>query len=107
MVRQGLTLPQVVEATGLADYFSALLSVEAVRTYKPDPLVYTLPERALNRGREELLFVSSNFWDVAGAHAFGLRVCWINRAGLHPEELGEQPDHVLASMAALPSLAGQ
>jgi 2-haloacid dehalogenase len=71
---------------------------------KPDPAVYAPAERKLGLPRESLLFVSSNVWDVAGAHSSGLRVCWINRAGAPPDELGVQPDHTLASMAMLPEL---
>jgi len=99
-------LARLVAATGLEQYFRALLSVDAVRTYKPDPAVYVLAERALGLPRAELLFVSSNFWDVTGAHEFGLRVCWINRGGAPPDELGIRPDHIFASMAQLPALLG-
>ena len=53
---------------------------------------------------EAALFVSSNFWDVAGARSFGMRVCWINRAGAPPDQLGQQPTHVLRSLAELPAL---
>ncbi|HEX5690844.1 MAG TPA: haloacid dehalogenase type II [Roseiflexaceae bacterium] len=98
-------LARLVEATGLAEYFGALLSVDAVQSYKPDPIVYALPEQVLALPREELLFVSSNFWDVAGARAFGLRVCWINRSGAQPDVLGQQPTYSLDSMAGLPEVA--
>jgi len=97
-------LERLVQATGLERYFEGLLSVDEIHTYKPDPSVYTLAERKLGLPRESLLFVSSNFWDVAGAHSFGLRVCWINRTGAQPDELGVQPDHILESMTALPEL---
>jgi 2-haloacid dehalogenase len=99
-------LARLVAATGLEGYFRTLLSVDAVSSYKPDPAVYALAERALDLPREQLLFVSSNYWDVAGARAFGLRVCWVNRAGTKPDELGLAPDHVLTSLAQLPALAG-
>jgi 2-haloacid dehalogenase len=97
-------LARLVAATGFDGYFRALLSVDSVRAYKPDPAVYVLAERALSQPRAGLLFISSNFWDVAGAHEFGLRVCWVNRAGARPDELGVQPDHTLASLAELPAL---
>jgi 2-haloacid dehalogenase len=64
-----------------------------------------MPRRRAAR-RAELLFVSSNFWDAAGATAFGLRVCWINPGGATPDELGFQPAHVLPSLAQLPALVG-
>src|SRR5262245_4057156 len=97
-------LMRLVAATGLDGYFRALLSVDTVRTYKPDPAVYAQAERALGLRRAELLFVSSNFWDVAGAHEFGLPVCWVNRGDAQPDALGVQPDFTLASLAEVPSL---
>lgn len=100
-------LERLVRETGLAGMFDRLLSVDAVQTYKPEPAVYALIERELGAAREAALFVSSNFWDVAGARWFGLRVCWINRAGAPPDELGQQPSHVLRSLAELPELIGK
>jgi 2-haloacid dehalogenase len=97
-------LERLVRETGLASMFDRLLSVDAVQTYKPEPAVYALIERALGVVRGEALFVSSNFWDVAGARSFGLRVCWINRASAPPDELGQQPSHVLRSLSELPGL---
>ena len=94
-------LERLVRETGLASMFDRLLSVDAVQTYKPDPAVYALIERELGVTREAALFISSNFWDVAGARSFGLRVCWINRAAAPPDELGQQPSHVLRSLSEL------
>jgi len=39
--------------------------VDAVKTYKPAPQVYALGSQALGIPAGELLFVSSNAWDVA------------------------------------------
>jgi 2-haloacid dehalogenase len=97
-------LERLLRATDLAPMFDRLLSVDAAQTYKPSPPVYALIERELGAPPEATLFVSSNFWDVAGARAYGLRVCWINRAGAPPDELGQQPNHLLRSMADLPGL---
>jgi 2-haloacid dehalogenase len=38
-----------------------------------------------------ILFVSSNCWDVCGASWFGYRTFWVNRAGAPLEELGVTP----------------
>jgi 2-haloacid dehalogenase len=97
-------LERLVRETGLASMFDRLLSVDALQTYKPDPAVYGLIERELSVAREAALFVSSNYWDVAGARSFGLRVCWINRTAAPPDELGQQPSHVLRSLNELPEL---
>ena len=96
-------LERLVRATGLQTVFDQLLSVDAVRRYKPDPAVYALVDQ-LGVARAEVLFVSSNGWDAAGARAFGLRVCWVNRAGAPPDELGHPPDYTVASLSDLPAL---
>jgi 2-haloacid dehalogenase len=94
-------LEQLVRANGLTASFDRLLSVDTVQTYKPDPAVYDLIERELGVRRERALFVSSNYWDVSGARAFGLAVGWVNRAGATPDQLGQQPSFELASLAGL------
>ena len=79
-----------------------MLSVDAVKTYKPAPQVYALGPQALGRPAGQLLFVSSNAWDVAGAKAFGYQVAWCNRTGAPPEELGLPPDFVVTRLDQLP-----
>jgi 2-haloacid dehalogenase len=49
-----------------------------------------------------LLFVSSNAWDVAGAKAFGYQVAWCNRSGAPAEELGAPADYVVTTLDQLP-----
>ena len=74
-----------------------------MKTYKPAPAVYALGPRALGVDAGQLLFVSSNAWDVAGAKAFGYQVAWCNRTGAPAEELGVLPDLVIARLDELPS----
>ncbi|AEB11627.1 haloacid dehalogenase type II [Marinithermus hydrothermalis] len=81
-----------VRHAGLEGVFAHVLSVHAVRTYKPDPRVYRLAVGALALPPEAVLFVSANAWDVAGAKAFGFRTCWVNRRGAPREALGLDPD---------------
>ena len=76
----------------LESYFTEIISVDRVKTYKPSPRVYTLGPEILNFPAAEILFVSSNWWDAAGAKAFGYKVCWCNRSGAPPEDLGFAPD---------------
>ena len=95
------SLEAVLTAAGLRDRFELVLSVHEVRVFKPAPAVYQLGLDRLGVGREQLLFVSSNGWDAAGAAAFGLRVAWVNRAGLTSERVGGQPELVVANLAEL------
>jgi 2-haloacid dehalogenase len=96
-------LAAVVAASGLGSSLEHVLSVDSVKTYKPSPLVYALGPRSLGIAAGELLFVSSNAWDVAGAKAFGYQVAWCNRLGVPEEELGLRPDVVIARLDQLPS----
>lgn len=119
--------PYMLEAltrnSGLDRWIEAAISVDQARAYKPHPSCYALVERALGIPNEDVLFVSSNSFDVVGAKAFGFRVAWIRRDGAEPpldqpidaaafyrilraraEELGRAPDHVVAALTDLPSL---
>jgi 2-haloacid dehalogenase len=94
--------PMMLEAavgnSGLGSYFSNLISVDQVKSYKPSPVVYQLGTQALHLPAVEILFVSSNAWDAAGAKAFGYRVCWCNRLGREMDQLGFAPDMVVTSL---------
>lgn len=81
--------------------FQHIVSVDEVRTYKPSPVVYGLAEKHLDIQRDQIGFVSSNCWDVAGAKAFGLRSYWLNRENAPLEVLGFQPDGVIRSATEL------
>lgn len=84
-------LEAAVASAGLEGSFDALLSVEAVAVYKPMQIVYDLVlERFLARP-EDVLFVSSNGWDISGAATFGFRTLWVNRAGLPVDRLPARP----------------
>ncbi len=93
-----------LDHAGLTATFDQVLSVDAVQRFKPDPAVYRLVQNQLHVPPAETLFISSNGFDVAGAKAFGFRVCWINRGGRPLEQLGQQPDHEITSMSDLPGL---
>jgi len=96
-------LAAAVTASGLERHLQHVLSVDAVKTYKPSPAVYALAPRALGIPAAELLFVSSNAWDVAGAKSFGYQVAWCNRTGAPAEELGAAPDLVITRLDELPA----
>ena len=95
-------LQAAVTSSGIGRHLSYVLSVDAVRTYKPSPAVYALASRALGIPAGDLLFVSSNGWDVAGAKACGYQVAWCNRLGAPEEELGVHADLVISRLDELP-----
>jgi 2-haloacid dehalogenase len=98
-------LDAAVAAARIGAELDAVLSVDAIRIYKPRREVYALVTDAFAIAPAEVAFVSSNRWDVMGATAFGFRCIWVNRAGL-PEEYPEfAPVAVVRDLASLPTLA--
>ena len=98
-------LEAAVAAAGIGAGLDAVLSVDAIRIYKPQPAVYAMVTSRFNVAPAEVAFVSSNRWDVMGATAFGFRCVWVNRADL-PDEYPEFPPvAVVGDLASLPSLA--
>jgi 2-haloacid dehalogenase len=95
-------LAAAVAASGLGAMLDHVISVDRVKTYKPSPRVYALGPETLGVPAGELLFVSSNGWDVAGAKAFGYQVAWCNRTGAPEEELGVRPDLIVSALDTLP-----
>jgi len=99
-------LAAAVRSSGLEGRLAHVLSVDAVQTYKPSPAVYELATRAFNLPAADILFVSSNGWDVAGAKAFGYRTCWCNRLGAPRENLGITPDLEVTRLDEILALLG-
>jgi 2-haloacid dehalogenase len=96
-------LQAAVHNNGFDASFSHLTSVDQVKTYKPSPKVYQLGPDTLQIPAAEILFVSSNAWDAAGAKAFGYSVCWCNRSGRPMDQLGFAPDLVVSALDRIPS----
>ena len=97
-------LAAAVDAAGIGADLDAVLSVDAIRIYKPRPEVYRLVTDAFALAPAEVAFVSSNRWDVMGATAFGFRCVWVNRANM-PDEYPEfAPVKVVRELSALATL---
>lgn len=99
-------LEAAVRSSGLEGVFAHVLSVDAVGVYKPSPRVYQLAPQALEMEPGEIVFVSSNGWDVAGAAAFGFRTCWCNRTNAPAEELEVTPDYEVDRLDAIADKLG-
>lgn len=102
-----MMLERVCAGSGLAPLLDAVLSVEEVGIYKPDPRVYRLAlERLGVDAPAAVSFQSSNAWDAAAAASFGFRVVWCNRFGQAREQLPGTPDVEVATLEPLPGLVG-
>ena len=97
-------LRDAVESAGIGGSLDAVLSVDEVGTFKPDPRVYQLAVDRLGVAPSTIAFQSANAWDAHAASAFGMRVVWCNRHGQNHEHLPGAPDREVRSLAELPAL---
>ena len=92
-------LKTAMDAAGITDLFDELLSVNALRCYKPTPSVYQLVTTRFNCEPGEVTFFSSNNWDISGAGACGFKTIWVNRTGGTWDHLPNQPDKIVSTLA--------
>jgi 2-haloacid dehalogenase len=97
-------LTPLVAANGMTHFFRNIFSVDALRMYKPRPEVYQHAADSLGVPKESVGFISSNYWDIAGATSFGFRAYWLNRRSAAPDELSVTPAATLPDLAALPAI---
>lgn len=69
----------LLENARIAELFSAIVSVDEVKSFKPSPTVYEHLVSRLNVPKERIWLISSNPFDVIGAKACGLRALWVRR----------------------------
>ena len=93
-----MMLTAAVNHARLTPHLDAVLSIEEAGVYKPHRRTYQLVLDRLDVQPYQVLFVSANAWDVAGAAHFGFQVAWCNRAGNLPENL---PGKAVAEIASL------
>lgn len=92
---------RAVASAGLGRHLDAVLSVDDAKVFKTHPRAYRIALDRLGVSSGEVLFCSSNRWDVAGATAFGLASAWVNRRGLPDEYPDLRPSAVIGSLDAL------
>ena len=92
-------LAAAVENAGFSDMLAAVISVEEVGAFKPSPKVYALATERFRCDRGDVLFFSSNGWDVCSAAAYGFRTIWVNRRQAPVDRLGARPDHIVGDLS--------
>lgn len=94
-------LEDAVESAGIANFLDGLISVEDAGVYKPDYAVYDLVGARFDTGADDVLFVSSNGWDAAGAAGYGFNTLWVNRMGLPIDRMPWRPRFVAADLTGI------
>jgi 2-haloacid dehalogenase len=97
-------LNAAVAAAGIGELCDAVLSVDVLRMYKPRPEVYALVTDEFGTKPQDVVFVSSNPWDVMGAASFGFRPLWVNRAQMPGEYPTDRPPNALRDLSGLAAL---
>lgn len=98
-------LDAAVKAAKLDGVLDAVLSVDAIRIYKPRREVYAMVTDRFKVAAGDVVFVSSNRWDVMGGAAFGFRAVWVNRAKAPDEYMDASPMAVASDLSSLAALA--
>lgn len=95
-------LADATASAGLDAHLDAVLSVEAAGVFKPAAAVYDLVgARYPDMARADVLFVSSNGWDVCSAAGYGFATLWVNRAGAPVDRLPAGPDATGSDLRAV------
>lgn len=97
-------LEAAVQSSGLTDVLDATLSVEDVSVFKPHRAVYDLVGGHFKCAPTDVVFVSSNGWDAAGAAGYGFHTVWVNRAGDPLDRLYATPDHIHTDLSKIPEI---
>lgn len=73
------TARKLFENAGLLEDLDEIISVDDLKTFKPDPAVYKYLAERLERDPGDVWLVSSNPFDVIGAKSVGMKAAWIKR----------------------------
>ena len=92
----------------ILNYFSGIVSVDAMKSYQPNPGVYGYFLRQARAAGSDAWLVSSNPFDVIGAISAGMRAAWVKRsADALFDPWGIEPTLVVRSVAELAGRIGQ
>ncbi len=94
-------LLQLIKSNKLENIFDDLFSIENVGIYKPDPSVYSIPTKKYNIKPNEVVFLSSNTWDVSGGGNFGYNSIWVNRNSSIFDNLDYSPRNQITNLSQL------
>jgi 2-haloacid dehalogenase len=96
-------LKRLIARQPFADLLDPVISVDAVKVFKPDRRVYQLGVESVGLKPEKIGFVSGNAWDAGGAAGFGYRVFWLNRSDQPGEYSLNERATVLPALERIPA----
>ncbi len=94
-------LNNLVNSNDLKNIFEDIFSIEEVGVYKPDKKVYDLPTKKYGVKKEDIVFLSSNTWDVSGGGNYGYNAIWVNRNNTVFDNLDYKPKNEVSNLTQL------
>ena len=91
-------LNSAVDNANIREYLDEILSVEECEIYKPSSKVYDLVKIKMKINKENVLFFSSNAWDMHAASNYGFKTIWVNRFNNKLERLPGKPINIVNSL---------
>jgi len=91
-------LNSAVDNANIREYLDEILSVEDCKIYKPSSKVYDLVKIKMQISKENVLFFSSNAWDMHAASNYGFKTIWVNRFNTKLERLPGKPIDIVNSL---------
>lgn len=70
----------LLSTAGLMEYFLDVVSVDEVKSFKPDPVVYQHFLKRAGTAPDQAWLVSSNPFDIIGARVCGMHAAWLQRS---------------------------
>ncbi len=95
-------LSGAVKSSNIYEVIDEIISVETVKIFKPSLQVYEQVENIIGCSKSDVLFVSSNGWDIAGAAGFGFKTTWVNRLQDPIDRLPHKPMHIVEDLTTIP-----
>ena len=99
---QKADVTSLLEQAELLDFFEGVVSVDDLRSFKPNPGVYAHFMREAGSQAQQSWLISGNPFDVIGAKSAGMRAAWVKRK---PDAVfdpwGIEPDLVINNLDEL------
>lgn len=94
---------KLLEHADLQSFFDGVVSMESIKTFKPNPLGYQHFIKSSGALKNKAWLVSGNSFDVVGAAACGMKTVWLRRkADSVMDPMGYDPTLILKNLVELP-----
>jgi 2-haloacid dehalogenase len=91
----------VLKSAGIYEYFERVLSVDAIRKYKPSPEVYRYGASELKIPLTSMLMIAAHAWDTTGAIRAGCGAAFLARPYEVLDPLAPRPRFTASDLGAL------